>query len=110
MKLIHKPHLLTRLEIWAPKYSTAYTDTEERVALLAKYKVDYASPVIIVEFTKAKHLMFQRFCIDREKAKSFPLESNTKIPCYAVPMSAFEPYELATELRDEAFSVFEERE
>lgn len=104
---INKPHLCTRLPIWAPRYSSVYTDTEERVALLAQYKVAQASPVIIIEFTKAKHLAGQRFCITREVAMRYPLDSNGKIPCYAVPMSAFEAWDTAAELHDLAMAVFE---
>jgi hypothetical protein len=104
---IHKPHLCTKLDIWAPRYSDAYTDTDERVALLAQYKVANASPVIIVNFTKAKHLEGQRFCIKKEDVMRCKLDTNGKIPCYAVPMSKFEPWESAAELRDMALAAFE---
>jgi hypothetical protein len=105
--IIHKPHLLTTLDIWAPRYSDAYTDTNERVALLAKYKVDNASPVILIKFTKAKHLEGQRFCISRQAVQRYQLDTNGKIPCYAVPLSAFEGWETPAEVRDLAFSLFE---
>lgn len=104
---INKPHLLTHLPIWAPRYSSAYTDTDERVALLAQYKVVQASPVIIVEFTKAKHLAGQRFCIRKEDVLRCPLDSNGKIPCYAVPMSKFEGWETGAELHALAMAAFE---
>lgn len=104
--IIHKPHMVTRLNIWTPRYSDAHTDTDEQVALLAQYKVLHASPVFIVEFTKAKHLAGQRFAINREKAMTYPLDSNGKIPCYAVPMSAFEHWETAAEVNDLAMAVF----
>lgn len=106
--IIHKPHLITKLDIWAPRYSDAYTTTDERVALLACYKVDQASPIFIVRFTKAKHLAGQRFAIERKKAQTYPIDSNGKIPCYAVPMSAFDNYETAEEVRDIALSLFDE--
>ena len=104
--IINKPHLLTKLDIWQPRYSSAYTDTNERVALLAQYKVQQASPVILINFTKAKHLMGQRFCITREAAMRYPVDSNGKIGCYAVPMSAFEQWETAAEVAQIAASVF----
>lgn len=106
--IINKPHLVTKLPIWAPRYSDAYTDTDERVALLAQYKVQQATPVLIVEFTKAKHLAGQRFAILREKAMSYPLDSNGKIPCYAVPMSAFENWETGQEVSEIAESLFDD--
>lgn len=105
--IIHKPHLCTKLEIWAPRYSSAYTDTNERVALLAQYKMYHSSPVIIVNFTRAKHLAGQRFCIKREDVLRCQLDTNGKIPCYAVPMSKFEPWESAAELHDLAMAAFE---
>lgn len=91
-------HLLTTLEIWMPRYSDAYKATGERVALLADYKLQQASPVVLVEFTKAKHLLGQRFCIRRDEAMRYPLDTNGKIPCRAVPMSAFEHWDSVAEV------------
>lgn len=96
--IFNKPHLLTKLEIWTPRYSDAYKDGE-RVALLAKYKVDQASPWILVEFTKAKHLNGQRYCIKRVDAQRCNLDTNGKIPCYAVPMSKFENWDTVQEVK-----------
>jgi hypothetical protein len=105
--IISKPHFCTKLDIWFPRYSDAYTDTNERVALLAQYKIAQSSPVIIVTFTKAKHLAGQRFCVRKSDVLRCPIDSNGKIPCYAVPMSMFESWETAQELQDLAMSVFE---
>lgn len=105
--IIQKPHLCTKMDIWAPRYSDAYTATDERVALLAQYKITHASPVIIVTFTKAKHLLGQRFCIRRSDVVRCPVDSNGKIPCYAVPMSMFESWESGAEVRDLVESIFE---
>lgn len=106
--IIARPHLLTKLDIWSPRYSDVYLGGTERVALLACYKVDNASPIFIVNFTKAKHLIGGRFCIERKKAQSYPIDSNGKIPCYAVPMSALEGYDTVQEVKDIAFSLFED--
>jgi hypothetical protein len=103
MITINAPHLTTRMEIWAPRYSSAYTETGERVALLAKYKVDKSTPIIRVEFTKAKHLVGQRFAIARDKVWKCPIDTNGKIPCYAVPMSEFDSwqtYEESNQIED----------
>lgn len=104
--IINKPHLCTRLDIWAPRYSDAYTATDERVALLAQYKVAQSSPVIIVDFTKAKHLKGQRFCITKEDVLRCPIDTNGKIPCYAVRMSQFESWETGAEVNEIAQSLF----
>lgn len=106
--ILKNPKQLTSMEIWAPRYSSAYSETKERVALLACYKVDNATPVILVEFTKAKHLAGQRFCIYRHKAIKYPIDSNGKIPCYAVPMSAFEGYDTVDEIKNIVDNIFEE--
>lgn len=105
--IINKPHFCTKLDIWAPRYSDAHTNLDERVALLAQYKVAQSSPVIIVNFTKAKHLAGQRFCIKKEDVLRCPVDSNGKIPCYAVPMSKFESWESGAEVRDLVDTLFE---
>lgn len=105
---INQPHLCTKLEIWMPRYSDAYTDTNERVALLAQYKVAQSSPVIIVNFTKAKHLAGQRFCIRKSDVQRCPVDSNGKIACYAVPMSKFEPWQTSQEVADLAKAAFDD--
>lgn len=97
--IFNRPELLTHLDIWAPRYSDQY-EGGERVALLAKYKVDQASPWIIIEFTKAKHLLGQRYCIKRSDVQSCKLDSNTKIPCYSVPMSKLEHWETVNEIKN----------
>lgn len=97
------PHILTKIEVWFPKYSTKYTDLKERVALLACYKVDGGSPWIIVEFTKAQHLKGQRYCIKRSDAQACPVVMNgnkkTAIPCYEVPMSKLENWDTVDEVK-----------
>lgn len=95
--IFKNPSLLTHLDIWAPRYSDQYAEGE-RVALLAKYKVDNASPWIIIEFTKAKHLIGQRYCISRKDSQACKLDNNSKIPCYAVPMSKLENWDTVAEV------------
>lgn len=103
--IFKRPSMLTKLEVWFPKYSTQYTDKQERVVLLAKYKVDSGSPWIIIEFTKAKHLLGQRYCIKRSDAQEFPTVMNgtkkTAIPCYEVPMSKLENWASVDEVNNE---------
>lgn len=99
--IIHKPHLLTRLQIWSPRY-------HDGVVLISQFKTHHASPVILVEFTKAKSLKGQRFCIKRETVEHCPVETNGKIECYAVPMDLLEGWETAQEVRDLANSLFED--
>lgn len=105
--IIHKPHLCTKMEVWTPRYKDKHRDYGEYVALLHKNKVDFASPVILIEFTKAKHLAGQRFCITREQAQKHEVGTNGVAPMYIVPMSHFEQWETAQEVRDLAFSLFE---
>ena len=105
--IINKPHLTTKIPIWSPRYKDKYGDLDEPVVLIAKYKVHHATSVMIIEFTKAKHLIGQRFAISRDKAQRYPIDSNGKIPCYAVPLSALEPYDTAQEILEIANEVFD---
>lgn len=98
--IFNKPHLLTRMDIWSPRYKDKHGELAEPVVLLAQYKVNQASTWIIVDFTKAKHLIGQRYCIKRQDAESSPLDSNSKVPCYAVPMSKFERWDTADEIKN----------
>lgn len=98
--IFKNPNLLTKLEIWRPKYSTQYGEVKEWVALLACYKVDAGSPWILVEFTKAKHLSGQRYYIKRQDAQNFPIVPNGKIGCYEVPLSKFEHWSTTQEIKD----------
>lgn len=104
--IFKNPERLTHLDIWTPRYSDAYGEEGERVALLAQYKVAHASPWIIVTFTRAKHLAGQRFCIKRVDVEKCKVDSNGSIPCYAVPMSAFEHWDTAAEVVNIANKIF----
>lgn len=111
--IISKPHLLSTFEVWNPKYSTVYGEEKEWCALIPTYKVDDASPIFIVKWTQAKHLMGLRHCIERKKAQSYPI-TNVKnkrggiTPMYTIPLSAFEHWDTAQEVRDIANNIFEE--
>lgn len=94
------PSLLTHLDIWAPKYSEAHKQNGERVALLAKYKVDAGTPWLIIDFTKAKHLAGQRYCIKRSDAQKCDIDYDQKIPMYAVPMSKLENWDTVDEVKN----------
>lgn len=93
------PSILTRMDIWSPRYKDKHGDLAEPIVLLSQYKVEAASPWVIVNFTKAKHLMGQRYCINRSDAQGCPLDSNTKIPCYAVPLSKLEHWDTVEEVK-----------
>lgn len=95
--IINKPYMHTKIQIWSPKYSSMHGIQEEPVVLISKSKVDHATSPFIVEFTKAKHLMGQRFAIYRGKAQACPLSSNGKISCYEVPLSLLESWQTELE-------------
>jgi len=101
--IIQDPHLVTKLPIWAPKYNTSHGDYE---VWMHKNKVDHATETIIVNFTKAKHLMGQRFAILRSKAQRYPVGTNGKAPMYKVTFSALEGWEKPSEAADFAKAVF----
>jgi hypothetical protein len=108
--IIHKLHLCTTIPVWAPKYNdkSLTRDYGEYVALVHKRKVDFGSPVLIITFPKAKHLEGQRFCIKKQDAQRHAVGTNGKAPMYEIPMSHFESWETAQEVRDLAFSLFDD--
>lgn len=71
-----------RLEIWQPRW-------KDRKVLLAKHKVGTHNTIT---FTKAPTLAGEYY-ISGAKAATYPLETNGKIACYAIPLDEFEPLE-----------------
>lgn len=106
--IINKPHLVTHMDVWTPRYKDKYRDYGEYVALLHKKKVDFATGVIIVTFTKAKHLQGQRFCIKRSDAMQHEVGTNGSADMYIIPMSHFEQWETAQEIHDLAMAAFDD--
>lgn len=104
--IVKNPNVLTNLDIWSPRYKDKYGELAEPVVLMAKYKVDAASPVIIVTFSKAKHLMGQRYCIPRHEAQAHKLGSNTKIPCYEIPLSHLYTFNTVDEIKKTVNMLF----
>lgn len=72
--------MIEYIEIWTPRY-------HDDVCLIAKRKVREGWNYI--KFTKDKHLKAV-YRITGANIKKCPLETNGKIPCYAVPMDALE--------------------
>lgn len=105
--VIHKLHLCTRIPIWNPKYSGDSAAGNWEV-WISQSKVNFASPVVIIEFTKAKHLIGGRFCIRKQDIQRSPVGTNGKIPVYKVPFDKLESYETASELRDLALNIWED--
>lgn len=64
------------IEIWNPRW-------HDRVVLIAKYKVK--SGMNEIKFTKAKSLDGV-YLMTGEEIRSYPIETNGKIDCYAVPL------------------------
>ena len=92
--IITKSTPVTTLEIFYPRYKDKTHDHKDWVALLAQYKVAQASDVIRVVFTKAQHLKGYEGYIRRSEAMKCPLDTNGKIPCYAVSMDKLERNEV----------------
>ena len=103
--IIAKPWLCTRMEIWQPKYHVKDDPTSWEV-WLSKSKVSHASPVIIIEFTKAKHLRTQRFCIRRQDVERSEQGTNGRIPVYKVDFNKLEGWDTAQEVHDLAMGAF----
>lgn len=78
------------MEIWAPKYNTEHADWE---VWLHKRKVDYGAEIIIINFTKAKHLSGQKFAIERNKVQRSQVGSNGKTQVYKLPFGRLATWE-----------------
>lgn len=63
------------IKIWQPRW-------HDRVVLIAKNKVQSQNTIV---FTKTPSLRGE-YPIDRATIEKYPLTSNGKIPCYAVPL------------------------
>jgi len=70
-----------KIEIWEPRW-------HDRKVLVAKYKVKSGINEII--FTKAKSLKDKLFKMDEREIKKYPIVSNGKIDCYAIPLDKLE--------------------
>ena len=75
----------------ANKFEIRNPRWKDRTVLLAKYKVGMHNEVI---FTHAKS-MPGSYYISGSEAKNYPINSNGKIDCYAIPMNALERLERA---------------
>ena len=69
------------IKIWNPRW-------KDRMVLVAKYKV--VSGINKIMFTKSKCLKDKVYTLSGAAIKKFPLETNGKISCYAVPLDSFE--------------------
>lgn len=105
--IINSPHLCTYIEVWAPLYHTKYRKYGEAVALVHRDKVYRSSAVIIINFTRAKHLSGQRFCILREDAMKHEIGTNGAEPdnMYIIPMSHLDGWQSGREISEIARSI-----
>jgi hypothetical protein len=70
---------MSKIEIWQPRW-------KDRKVLIAKYKVGAINEIV---FTKTKSLPGV-YVISGDEVRTYPLESNGKLACYAVPIDALE--------------------
>lgn len=94
--LISKNTPLNLIDIWTPRY-------KDRVVLIASYKVKEHNKII---FTKAKHLQDKEFYMSGSKIRQYPIDTNGKVQCYAVPLDDLEPLEYKEDVADLAKSLF----
>jgi len=84
---------MNTIEIWAPRFKDVYGEKRSPVVLIAPYKVQPGMNRII--FTKT--MTDKQLLMDGAKIKSYPMESNSKIGCYAVPLKDFEKEDIGQE-------------
>lgn len=99
--ILIKHHLCTVHPVWAPKYSEQYNEKYgQHVVLLLKRRVDFGSAIQKVEFTKAKHLVGQRFAIRKSYVQKHDTGTNGAASVYIIPISHFEYWESAAEVAE----------
>lgn len=103
--ILSRLHEITVLPIWSPKY---HSDSGEWEVWPLVRKVRYASPIIIIDFTKAAHLKGQRFCVKKEVVENSPRGTNGKAQIYRVPFSKLEPWSTNEEVSEIAEGIFDE--
>lgn len=87
---------LNLIDIWTPRY-------KDRVVLIASYKVKENNKIV---FTKAKHLAGHEYFMRGSQIRSYPIDSNGKVKCYAVPLDDLEPLEYKEAVAKEALNIF----
>lgn len=70
---------MSKIDIWQPRW-------KDRKVLIAKYKV---GEICEITFSKAPSLP-GTYYISGDDVRKYPLETNGKIPCYAVPLDDLE--------------------
>lgn len=96
--LVSKDTPLNLIDIWTPRY-------KDRAVLIASYKVKERNKII---FTKAKHLEGYEYYMTGNKLRSYPIDTNGKVQCYAVPLDDLEPLEYKEDISDKAKGLFDE--
>lgn len=94
--LVSKYTPLNLIDIWTPRY-------KDRKVLIASYKVKELNKII---FTKAKHLAGHEYIMSGAKIRSYPIDTNGKVQCYAVPLDDLEPLEYKEDVAKQAIELF----
>lgn len=76
--------LAKELDIREPRY-------HDMTILLAKYKIDKPGMHNIINIIKGAYA--GRYYVDTKTIHKYPLETNGKIQCYAVPLDELQVYE-----------------
>lgn len=95
--LISKSTPLNLIDIWTPRY-------KDRVVLIASYKVKEHNKIT---FSKAKHLAGREYYMKGSKIRQYPVDTNGKVQCYAVPLDDLEQLEYKEDIAELAKSLFE---
>lgn len=96
--LISRYTPLNLIDIWQPRY-------KDRVVLIASYKVKENNKII---FSKAKHLAGKVYYMSGRKIRSYPIDTNGKVQCYAVPLDDLEPLEYKEDILELVERIFDE--
>lgn len=87
---------LNVIDIWTPRY-------HDRKVLIAVYKVKENNKIV---FSKAKHLADKVYYMSGRQIRSYPVDTNGKVQCYAVPLDELEPLEYKEDVAEVAKGLF----
>lgn len=94
--LVSKYSPINLIDIWSPRY-------RDRKVLIASYKVKEMNKII---FSKAKHLAGREYFMKGAKIRSYPIDTNGKVQCYAVDLDDLEPLEYKEDVAKQAVEIF----
>lgn len=105
--------LMTRHEVFTPRYHDKRdSDEKEWVCLIPCYKIRGGSPLQLIDYTRAKHLIGLRYFIKRSEVEQCHVhqvksKQGNMVDMYEIPEHLWHTWETTEELHDTAMELFD---